>query len=322
MKNAYARAIYLPSFLFSHDESNDVDYAYVPQDIVESWANDVDWREGNAMDPDVSRELTKSCDAVISTVGTMVDSTWPAGARDLYLNMKKNFQSGGMQSSNAGGGVGGALGALNGLSSMLAHITGRSRDSGDPGPFEERSDKETHRNYASEDMAGNSEDDTYEALNRDVHLIVAAEAAMSETTRAFVYFSAVPSNAVNSKVPFVQRYFATKMDTEIALADYDPSELRCTILRPTVMYDDEHLHTLAPAALSKLSSVLDSLVFARFGFRDVPHLLPSPPIFVDTVADCAIEAAFEESIEGIVGVKDMTRIAHASSQRRTPFASE
>ena len=152
----------------------------------------------------------------------------------------------------------------------------------------------------------------YEALNRDVHLVVASEAAGSKETESFVYFSAVPPNVVNSKIPLVQRYFSTKMETEMALAQYEPEELRCTILRPTVMYDDENLHTLAPAAISKLSSLLDSLIFARFGFRDVPHLLPTPPIFVDTVADCAIEAALDRTIDGILDVKDITRVAHAS----------
>ena len=84
-------------------------------------------------------------------------------------------------------------------------------------------------------------------------------------------------------------------------------------MRPTVMYDDEHLHTLAPAALSKVSSLLDSMVFAQFGFRDVPHLLPSPPVFVDTVAECAIEAAFDNEIQGVLELADISRISNAST---------
>lgn len=225
------------------------------------------------------REVLKDCRGVVSTVGTMVDSSWPAGARQMYVAMKKNFQSGAGIQSGLSGGLGGILSALNGATSPLG-------------------DDEDSR-----------VDETYEYLNRDVHLAVASEAAKSKSTTSFVYFSAVPSNAVNSKVPFVQRYFSTKMETELALAQYEPDELRCTSLRPTVMYDDEHLHTLAPAALSKLSSVLDSMIFAQFGFRDVPHLLPSPPVFVDTVADCAIEAAIDESIKGTLGLENIKKVA-------------
>jgi len=258
-----------------------------PEDVMSSWTDAVDWREGNAADPEVVRSLVKDCKGVISTVGTMVDSTWPVGARQMYLNLKKNFQSGKGLGNMPGGGLGG-------LATLFA---GGAPDLG------------TNERESATSSDG---EDTYEALNRDVHLVVASEAAGSKETESFVYFSAVPPNVVNSKIPLVQRYFSTKMETEMALAQYEPEELRCTILRPTVMYDDENLHTLAPAAISKLSSLLDSLIFARFGFRDVPHLLPTPPIFVDTVADCAIEAALDRTIDGILDVKDITRVAHAS----------
>ena len=252
------------------------------------WADKVEWKEGDANDPDVVKEAIEHCDAIVSTVGTMVDSSWPTGARQLYTNMKKNFQS--------GGGGGGIQAGLAGLASILnsASSTGSSFDA------------------SSESY---DQDDTYEKLNRDIHLTVASVAARSKSISSFVYFSAVPPNVLNCKVPLVQRYFSTKMETENALQQYDPETLRCPILRPTVMYDDEHLHTLAPAALSKVSSLLDSMVFAQFGFRDVPHLLPSPPVFVDTVAECAIEAAFDTEIQGVLELADISRISNNASAK-------
>ena len=256
-----------------------------PMNETGEWADKVEWKMGDANDPDVAREAVEECDAIVSTVGTMVDSSWPAGARQLYMNMKKNFQS--------GGGGGGIQAGLAGLANVL-------NSASSTGSF---------------DASGDSTDgeNTYERLNRDVHLTVASAASRSESVSSFVYFSAVPPNVLNSKVPLVQRYFSTKMETENALQQYDPNTLRCPILRPTVMYDDEHLHTLAPAALSKVSSLLDSMVFAQFGFRDVPHLLPSPPVFVDTVAECAIEAAFDNQIQGVLELADISRISNAST---------
>lgn len=254
-----------------------------PYSETREWVEKVEWKTGDAMNTEVALDAVKDCHAIISTVGTMVDSSWPLGARKLYTTLKNNFQSG-QNGSPLGAGLAGLASALNSSGSGL--------------------DMKRENDISCE------QDDTYEKLNRDIHLSVASAAARCESVSSFVYFSAVPPNALNSKVPLVQRYFSTKMETENALQQYDSKILRCPILRPTVMYDDEHLHTLAPAALSKVSSLLDSMIFAQFGFRDVPHLLPSPPIFVDTVAECAIEAAFDSRIEGILELKDITRISN------------
>ena len=273
-------------------------------DLEESWTDEVRWIRADAGNPEEIRTVFEenTCSSVISTVGTMVDATWPSGARQLYLDLKSSFQSRG----GGGGGPGGA--GLSGLVNLFA-----GKPASDVGQGVNRTHQASEHSDTHENDRIDRSQDTYEHLNRDVHLVVAAEAAAREEVKSFVYFSAVPPNVLNSKIPLVQRYFTTKMDTEVALSQYDEGTLRCTILRPTVMYDDEHLHTLAPAALSKASALLDSLVFARFGFRDVPHLLPTPPVFVDTVADCAVESALNEDIGGILDVKEMIRVARSTS---------
>ena len=81
------------------------------------WADKVEWKMGDANDPDVAREAVEECDAIVSTVGTMVDSSWPAGARQLYMNMKKNFQS--------GGGGGGIQAGFAGLANVLNSASSR-----------------------------------------------------------------------------------------------------------------------------------------------------------------------------------------------------
>jgi nucleoside-diphosphate-sugar epimerase len=180
-------------------------------------------------------------------------------------------------------------------------------DSSVPEPLKQaysllKSDKEIHRR-------GVLRSNTYESLNRDCHLTVAAQAACAPQTRSFVYVSAAAPNILNSKVPFVQRYFSTKKETEDALASFTREELRCVVLRPSVMYDAQHLHTLAPAAVSRVSNLLDRFIFNRVGLQDVPHFLPTPPILVDTVAECAVEAALNPSVHGVLEVEDITRLA-------------
>jgi hypothetical protein len=185
-------------------------------------------------------------------------------------------------------------------------------DSTVPAPLQQtyallKNNKEMHRK-------GILRDSTYESLNRDCHLTVAAQAACSPQTRSFVYISAAAPNILNENLPWIQRYFSTKKETEEALAEFTPEQLRCVVLRPTVMYDDQHLHSLAPAAVSRVSNLLDRFVFSKLGFPEgVPHFLPTPPIFVDTVAECAVEAALNPGVNGILDVDDIALLAEEAS---------
>ena len=167
------------------------------------------------------------------------------------------------------------------------------------------------------------QDRSYEFLNRDIHLALAAQALSVPQTRSFIYVSTAKPNVLNSKVPLVQRYFSTKQEAEAALAALPQDELRCVSLRPSVMYDAAHAPSLGPAAVSRVSNLLDRFVFSRLGLNDVPHFLPTPPVPVHTVAECAVEAALNPGITGSLDVEDMDRVAHeVQTAQRSPEAQE
>ena len=65
------------------------------------------------------------------------------------------------------------------------------------------------------------------------------------------------------------------------------------------MYDDEHQHTLPVASLSRVSDLVDQAL-GGLGLQKgtIPHFIPGPPVFVDRVAESAVEAAVNPAISG------------------------
>mmetsp|Transcript_9871 Transcript_9871/g.28916 ORF Transcript_9871/g.28916 Transcript_9871/m.28916 type:complete len:273 (-) Transcript_9871:185-1003(-) len=159
---------------------------------------------------------------------------------------------------------------------------------------------------------------TYQEINCDLHLALAERLAALSPDAGFVYLSAAPPNVLNRWLPLLRDYFKTKAAAEEALLSCGAG-LRTVVLRPTVMYDDVHGHTLLPAALSRLSSLCDSAL-ERAGVErgTVPHLIPGPPIFVDTVAECAVEAAVNPAVSGALGSEEITALAESSALSSAP----
>jgi len=156
-----------------------------------------------------------------------------------------------------------------------------------------------------------AQEGTYAELNRDLHVDLANRLAhvAAASRPAFVYISCHAPNELNRNLPLVSEYFATKQQAEEELMRIEA--LRSIILRPTVMYDDDHPHSLPAASFSRFGDMVDSALNRAFALPkgSMPHFIPGPPVFVDTVAECAVEAVLDPSAEGLFHLTDIKHLA-------------
>jgi len=152
---------------------------------------------------------------------------------------------------------------------------------------------------------------SYEEVNRDLHIRVAMAASETMDIDSFVYISSALPNFVQERIPFMERYHTTRRETETFLEELSTtSDFRSVALRPTIIFDGQnsaHFQTMPLATVSAFSSLTDALIFDRLNVS-IPHLLPTPPVSADFVAECAVEAALNPGVAGNLDVAEMTRL--------------
>lgn len=141
---------------------------------------------------------------------------------------------------------------------------------------------------------------TYELINRDSAITLAAEAA-KENVPAFAYISAAGGAPVLPK-----RYITTKREAESAIASNFP-RMRSVFFRPGMLYDNSRIITLPLAAATGLGSVFNGLTGGIFGgFLGAAGVKPSR---ADLVAEAVVEAMSDSSVRGPVETKEMEELA-------------
>ncbi|UZJ56549.1 hypothetical protein CBS101457_005869 [Exobasidium rhododendri] len=257
------------------------------------------WKAADALQPGTYEEVVKSCDAVVHTIGILLESDYKGktsgGSTQIWQGLKKGWGIGSDSASNP----------------LKDDMGAESSSSSSPPPSAT----------------------TYEKMNRDTALTVARTFSSTRTLgdlSPFVYIS-----AEDIFRPIISsRYIETKRQAEAgitSIAQSSPDSIRPVFLRPGLMYHPQTrpLSTF-PAAAFDLSTWIHSTIakagiplptpawlLSKFPAADLSalsRLLTTSPLHVDTVAKAACEAIVNKSIQGPFGVEDIQRLARFKSQ--------
>lgn len=141
---------------------------------------------------------------------------------------------------------------------------------------------------------------TYEVMNRDSAVALAAEAAR-EQVGAFAYISAAGGAPV-----LPARYLSTKREAE-ALIAADFPVMRSVFVRPGFMYDSCRPLTVPLAAGVGAGALLNEVTGGRFkGFLGAAG---ERPLRVDLVAEAVVEALDDETVRGPLETRQIEELA-------------
>ncbi|CUS12031.1 unnamed protein product [Tuber aestivum] len=170
--------------------------------------------------------------------------------------------------------------------------------------------KGTSRNPLKEGNSPGEPQLTYETINRDsgkysnptITLVEESVATAPETLTSFVYISAADGSIV-----LPGRYISTKREAEAAITALSTSKkpFRPILLRPGFLYDTTRSATMPLAGLMGITSAVNSLFGGKLPLLGVAGY---KPLKVEVVAEAAVEAIANESVKGVVEVKDIEEL--------------
>ncbi|GAA5938264.1 hypothetical protein JCM3775_002931 [Rhodotorula graminis] len=267
-----------------------------PAGHTPSWVNEVEWRKGSPFDPATFDSVLPSCDALVSTLGTLFETTY----KDK--------------------GVAKPLSVLKALAENLTGSRGNplARDG------RERSYERLNRDSA---LA------LFDAFHSSRSPSSSSSSLVSPSP--FVFISAedifrpfVPARYIQTK----RQAEADIWRRATAPADEPPS-VRPVFVRPSLMYHPHlnppstlpatlleatsHLHALVPPALHLLPSAPRPLPNSAPSLADDPatafpgaltslsSLLSVPPIHVDAVGEAVCRAIADDATSGVIDVAAM-----------------
>ncbi|KAF8921243.1 mitochondrial protein [Mucidula mucida] len=244
-----------------------------PKGHSPGWTTQVTWLKGDALEPETFRPALQSADGVVHTLGTLLDD----GA---YKQAIKD-------------------GNILGLAQSLL--------GGNANPLKKTSS-----------ASG------YDRLNRDSALRVCEAFVNSPSSdsqlavKPFVYISA--EDIFRPVVP--ARYIESKREAEAGiegLVAQQSTAFRGVYIRPSLVYHahfrplstplaallefSAQMHAKVPKAIPTPSSIL-----RRLGLESVPNALTIPPIHVDHVGEAICAALENETVKGVVGVREMREL--------------
>ncbi|RKP37944.1 hypothetical protein BJ085DRAFT_16734 [Dimargaris cristalligena] len=217
--------------------------------LDKNWTQAVEWIQGDALHPETYASALRDCDAVVHTVGTLLEA-------DYKTLVKAN---------------------------SICQLITKSTTPTKPGP---------------------SPGISYETINRDTALAVAAEAAKHPKMKSFVYISA------SDVFPFISsRYISTKREAEAGLLQRP--EFRTVILRPGFMYSESQPFTVPVArALSALGCARNmALGWVSRTHPITASGLTTPPLPIGTVAQAALQALRRKNLTGVVNPDGIVELA-------------
>lgn len=146
-----------------------------------------------------------------------------------------------------------------------------------------------------------SEENTFERLNRDSAVVLAKEFANvqqhNDVRKPFVYISAEDWNPLVSR-----KYISTKREAESLIEEDYSKTLRPVFMRPGFMYEPDK-----PVSLRNQLGTAASL-FGMIGSRLNPSMT-NPALDVQTVARAVVESLEDDSIEGVVNLDALQEYA-------------
>jgi len=155
-----------------------------------------------------------------------------------------------------------------------------------------------------EDLAPQEHDGqlTYEVMNRDSAVVLAAEAAKANV-KEFVYISAAAGAPI-----LPGRYITTKRQAESTIASKFP-QMRSIFIRPGMLYDSSRSITLGLAGVTAMGHVANSLTGGRL--TPLMGAGGSKPLKADTVAEAVVEA-IDTDTTGVVEVLEIETLSTAA----------
>jgi len=155
-----------------------------------------------------------------------------------------------------------------------------------------------------EDLAPQEHDGqlTYEVMNRDSAVVLAAEAAKANV-KEFVYISAAAGAPI-----LPGRYITTKRQAESTIASKFP-QMRSIFIRPGMLYDSSRSITLGLAGVTAMGHVANSLTGGRL--TPLMGAGGSKPLKADTVAEAVVEA-IDTDTTGVVEVPEIEALSTAA----------
>ncbi|KAI5479276.1 mitochondrion NAD(P)-binding protein [Pseudohyphozyma bogoriensis] len=246
--------------------------------FVPAWVDKVDWRKGTPFDSTAYADLLPTSDAVVSTLGTLLENSYKEK---------------------------GAVSPLGVAQGVLGNLLG---DKGNP-------------------LRKGAKERSYEHLNRDAALAAFRAFAASAPSSP----GALPSpflfiSAEDIFRPFIDsRYISTKREAENIIFSESLSpelarKIRPIFVRPSLIYHPHKnpfstLPATVLSASSRVQSLLPSTLRVSSFFPQTPGLPPItssmaslltiPPIHVDTIGEAVCMAIEDESVRGVMGVKEM-----------------
>ena len=155
-----------------------------------------------------------------------------------------------------------------------------------------------------EDLAPQEHDGqlTYEVMNRDSAVVLAAEAAKANV-KEFVYISAAAGAPI-----LPGRYITTKRQAESTIASKFP-QMRSIFIRPGMLYDSSRSITLGLAGVTAMGHVANSLTGGRL--TPLMGAGGSKPLKADTVAEAVVEA-IDTDTTGVVEALEIETLSTAA----------
>ncbi|BGP13633.1 hypothetical protein JCM10213_007809 [Rhodosporidiobolus nylandii] len=266
-----------------------------PAGHAPAWVSSVDWRQGSAFNPESYERLMEDSDAVVTTLGALFEQEYKEQGVASPLRVLKSVLE------NAAGSRGNPLQQGRGERSYER----LNRDSAIP----------LFRSFASTRTACSS------------------SASPSPSSNPFVYISAedifrpfVPARYIQSKRQAeeeISRIAAELANGQGESAGLAGTRTRPVFVRPSLMYHPHlnppstlpatlleatsKLHALVPPSLHLFPSTASSIPSSALppAAASFASLLAIPPIHVDAVGDAVCKAIEDETVSGVVGVKEM-----------------
>ncbi|KAI5868047.1 hypothetical protein GGS23DRAFT_591847 [Durotheca rogersii] len=142
---------------------------------------------------------------------------------------------------------------------------------------------------------------TYESMNRDSALALAAEAAREDVS-AFAYIS-----AASGAPGLPARYLSTKREAESVIASRFP-RMRGLFLRPPFLYDSSRPVTVGMAAVTGLGAAFNG--FTRGVFGGFMGAAGIKPLKVDIVAEAVVEGLGDDAVSGPLEPPEIEELAN------------
>ncbi|GAA5951752.1 hypothetical protein JCM3765_003107 [Sporobolomyces pararoseus] len=253
-----------------------------------AWVDQVEWTKGTPFDPTSYAKVLPSCDALVSTLGILLEDDYKQAGQAQPLRV---------------------------LKSIAGNLLGETGN-----PLRKQGDKTYER------MNRDSAIEAFRAFRQS--RTVPSCTSDSTAPSPFVFISAedifrpfVPSRYIQSKRE------AERVITEESLQDAGERGIRPVFIRPSLIYHPHlapastlpatlfeatsHLHSLIPSSLhlstnpSPLSSNPSDLPPS---WASLARLFQIPPIHADAVGEAVCKSIELEHVRGAVGVQEMRRM--------------